>query len=75
LIFRADTAPKQCIKRYRAHGCQEKDFTIIEISVGRKEMFSKLPASAQLQSSKVFFDRHKGLSGSFPENNPFLDEL
>ena len=33
-------------KRYRAHGCREKDCTFIENSAGRKEMFSKLPASA-----------------------------
>jgi hypothetical protein len=33
-------------KRYRAHGCLEKDCTFIEKCAGRKEMFSKLPASA-----------------------------
>jgi hypothetical protein len=33
-------------KRYRAHGCREKDCTFIENCAGRKDMFSKLPASA-----------------------------
>jgi len=32
-------------KRYRAHGCREKDCTFIENCAGRKEIFSKLPAS------------------------------
>ena len=32
-------------KRYRAHGCKEKDCTFIENYAGRKEIFSKLPAS------------------------------
>jgi hypothetical protein len=33
-------------KRYRAHGCKEKDCTFIENSAGRNDKFSKVPASA-----------------------------
>ena len=33
-------------KRYRAHGCKVKDCTFIENCAGRKEIFSKVPASA-----------------------------
>jgi hypothetical protein len=33
-------------KRYRALGCKEKDCTFIDNSADRKEIFSKLPASA-----------------------------
>ncbi len=38
--------PPTKAKRYRAHGCKEKDCTFIENSAGRKEIFSKEPASA-----------------------------
>lgn len=33
-------------KRYRAHGCKQKDCTFIKNCVSRKDIFSKLPASA-----------------------------
>ncbi len=33
-------------KRYRAHGCKEKDCTFIGNCAGRKDIFSKVPASA-----------------------------
>jgi hypothetical protein len=33
-------------KRYRAHGCKEKDCTFIENCAGRNDKFSKGPASA-----------------------------
>jgi hypothetical protein len=33
-------------KRYRAHGCKEKDCTFIENCACRKDKYSKLPASA-----------------------------
>jgi len=33
-------------KRYRAHGCKEKDCTFNENSACRKEIFLNLPASA-----------------------------
>lgn len=33
-------------KRYRAHGCQEKDITFVENCMCRKEIFSKMPANA-----------------------------
>ncbi len=33
-------------KRYRAHGCKEKDYTFIENCAGRNDIFSKEPASA-----------------------------
>ncbi len=32
-------------KRSRVHGCKENDCTFIENCAGRKEMFSKVPAS------------------------------
>jgi hypothetical protein len=40
------TCNQQRLKRYRAHGCKEKDCTFIENCADRKEIFSKLPASA-----------------------------
>ncbi len=33
-------------KRYRAHGCKEKDCTFNKNSAGRKDIFLKVPASA-----------------------------
>ena len=33
-------------KRYRAHGCKEKDHKFIVNCADRKEIFLKLPASA-----------------------------
>jgi hypothetical protein len=33
-------------KRYRAHGCKEKDCKFIENSAGRNDIFSRVPASA-----------------------------
>jgi len=36
-------------KNYRAHGCEEKNRTLIDHCAERKEIFSKLPASAMPQ--------------------------
>jgi len=33
-------------KRYRAHGCKDKDCTFIENSDSRNAKYTKLPASA-----------------------------
>lgn len=37
---------QQRLNRYRAHGGKEKDCTFIGNCAGRKDIFSKVPASA-----------------------------